>query len=65
MEMSTDLFRTRGRAAKPLTAAVLRELDESDLVLLGEEKGSVPSPLKSVERAPPLLGPQLGRGHGS
>lgn len=37
-----------GRAAKPLTAVQVREIDETDIVLLGEEKGSRPAPLKRL-----------------
>jgi len=48
MDTGLDLFRTRGRAAKPLSVAVARELEESDLALLGQEKGSVPSPIKRL-----------------
>lgn len=42
MELGPELFRTTGRVSRPVTAAVLRELEGSDLVLLGAEKGSVP-----------------------
>lgn len=48
MDLSGELFRTRGRAPKPIAAAVVRELEPSDLVLLGEEKGSKPSAIKRV-----------------
>lgn len=48
MNLIPDDFRTRGRAAKPITATVVRELDATDLALLQEEKGSRPSPLKRL-----------------
>ncbi len=48
MELNTEIFRTRGRAAKPVEAAVLRELDASDMVLLQCEKGSKPSAVKRL-----------------
>lgn len=41
-------FRTRGRAAVPVTAATVRELDEADLVLLQDEKGSKAPALKRL-----------------
>lgn len=41
-------FRTRGRAAAPVVAVQVRELDESDLRLLADEKGSRPPPLKRI-----------------
>lgn len=47
-EISTEVFRTRGRAAAPVQAAAVRELDEADIALLGEEKGSRPPPLKRI-----------------
>lgn len=48
MDVGLDIFRTTGRAAKPCTATRVRELDESDLVLLGEEKGSKAPALKRL-----------------
>lgn len=48
MELSAELFRTRGRAPKPIAAAVVRELVESDLVLLNSERGIKPSALKRL-----------------
>lgn len=43
-----ETLRTTGRANKPLSFVEVRELDEVDLVLLGEEKGSVATPLKRL-----------------
>jgi len=43
-----DIFRTRGRAAKVIEAAYVRDLEPSDLVLIGTEKGSTASPLKRL-----------------
>lgn len=41
-------FRTTGRAALPLHAGQVRELDEGDLALLQQEKGSTAPPLKRL-----------------
>lgn len=46
--LGEDIFRTRGRALKPLDAEVSRALEAADLALLGDEKGSVPTPLKRI-----------------
>lgn len=43
-----DIFRITGRASKVLTATQVRELDETDILLLREEKGSKPPPLKRL-----------------
>lgn len=48
MDLSAEIFRTRGRAPKPIAAAVVRELDRADLVLLSTEKGSKPSAIKRL-----------------
>lgn len=48
MNLETEIFRTRGRAAKPVQAVVVRELDPVDLSLLAEEKGSRPPPIKRL-----------------
>lgn len=48
MDLSTEIFRTRGRAPKPLTVSVVRELDRADLVLLATEKGSKPCAIKRL-----------------
>ena len=48
MDLSAEIFRTRGRAAKPVVATVVRELDAADLTLLQEEKGSKPPALKRL-----------------
>jgi hypothetical protein len=48
MDLSAEIFRTRGRAAKPISAAVVRELDRADMVLLSQEKGSTPSAVKRL-----------------
>lgn len=62
MDLSADIFRTRGRAAKPLTATVVRELEPSDLALLGQEKGSVPSPIKRLSERHHALARNLAMG---
>jgi hypothetical protein len=48
MELNAELFRTRGRAAKPIEASLVRELDHADMVLLATEKGSKPSAVKRL-----------------
>lgn len=48
MNMPLDLFRTTGRAAKPLSAVKVRELEADDLLLLGTEKGSKAPALKRL-----------------
>lgn len=48
MQLDFGPVRTRGRAAKPLAVAVERELEEADLALLGEEKGSQAPALKRI-----------------
>jgi hypothetical protein len=48
MELTQEVFRTRGRAAKPVEAAVLRELDQADMVLLSSERGIKPSAIKRI-----------------
>ena len=40
LDLDADLFRTRGRASKPVSAVAVRPLDAADLTLLQEEKGS-------------------------
>ncbi len=47
MNLPLDL-RTTGRAKKPLTAEVARQLDEADLLLLAEEKGSRAPAIKRI-----------------
>lgn len=46
--MPNDIFRTSGRACKPMSAVQVRELDECDIGLLQEEKGSRPPALKRL-----------------
>lgn len=41
-------LRTTGRATRPVAGVVVRELDEVDVALLAEEKGSKPNPLKRI-----------------
>ena len=48
MELGLDIFRTTGRAPKPVHAAVVRELEGGDLLLLGEEKGVKASAIKRL-----------------
>ena len=46
--LDVGVFRTTGRAAQPLDAREVRALDEHDLVLLQDEKGSKPPPIKRL-----------------
>lgn len=48
MNLEAMTFRTRGRAAAPITATVVRELDATDIAMLSEEKGSEAPPLKRL-----------------
>jgi hypothetical protein len=48
MNLESQVFRTTGRARRDVVAAQVRELDAADLVLLGDEKGSKPTPLKRL-----------------
>lgn len=51
MDLSTEIFRTRGRAAKAVAAEIVRPLDRTDLALLQEEKGSrAPALVRISER---------------
>jgi len=43
-----DVFRTVGRASRLLSAVQVREIDECDIALLQEEKGSKPPALKRL-----------------
>lgn len=47
MDLDLDI-RTRGRAPINLTASVVRELGEADILMLGAEKGSKPSAIKRL-----------------
>lgn len=63
MELDLDLpFRTRGRAARPIIASVVRPLDRADLVLLQEEKGSQASALKRLSERHHALARNLASG---
>lgn len=57
-----QVFRTTGRAAKPVSAVVVRELDAADLAALGEEKGSKPSALKRLSERHHALARVLASG---
>lgn len=49
MNLPLDIVRTTGRAQNaPPSADFVRPLTEADLVLLAEEKGSVPPPVKRI-----------------
>lgn len=60
--MDVEIFRTRGRAPAPIVAAVVRELDRSDLILLDTEKGSKPSAVKRITERHHALARNLANG---
>lgn len=62
MDLSTEIFRTRGRAGKPVTASIVRELDGADLSLLQEEKGSAAPPIKRLSQRHHALARNLASG---
>lgn len=62
MDLSAEIFRTRGRAPVPIDAAVVRELDRADLVLLATEKGSKPSAIKRITERHHALARSLAGG---
>lgn len=47
-DLGLDLFRTRGRAAVPVSAEIVGAVTQADLELLKTEKGSKPAPLKRI-----------------
>jgi hypothetical protein len=65
VDLSTEIFRTVGRARKPVEATVVRELDATDLVLLDEEKGSRAPPIKRLSERHHALARMLAGGMGS
>src|SRR5688500_9379828 len=62
MDLSAEVFRTRGRAPATLNASVVRELDSADLVLLNQEKGSKPSAIKRLSERHHALARNLASG---
>lgn len=62
MDLDTEIFRTRGRASRPVGAEVVRELDRADLTLLGDEKGSRPPALKRLSERRHALARNLAGG---
>lgn len=60
--MLEEMFRTTGRAAKPLNPKVSRELTEADLGALATEKGSKPSALKRLSDRHHALARNLASG---
>lgn len=46
--MPNDVFRINGRASRPMSAVQVRELDEMDVALLQEDRGSTAPPLKRL-----------------
>lgn len=57
-----DIFRTRGRAAKPMNPVAVRDLVPSDMEALGEEKGSAPSAIKRISDRHHALARNLASG---
>lgn len=64
MNLEVGDLRTRGRAAIAVSAAVVRELDETDVALLAAEKGSVAAPLKRLSERHHALARCLASGMG-
>ena len=64
MDIDIPLFRTTGRASKAVSAEIVRSLDEADLALLGEEKGSKPSAIKRISERHHALARNLAAGMG-
>ena len=62
MEMDASVFRTRGRAARPVVATVSRELVPADIAALSEEKGSEPTALKRLSDRHHALARNLASG---
>lgn len=60
--LDVDVLRTTGRAPRAVTGEVVRALDRADLALLGEEKGSVASPLKRISDRHHTLARYLAQG---
>lgn len=48
MDLDLDMFRTRGRASRELSAVTIRELEPADFEMLDVEKGSTAAPLKRL-----------------
>lgn len=65
MELDLDIIRTRGRAARPIIATVVRELGAEDLALLFLEKGSEPTALKRLSDRHHALARNLASGMGA
>jgi hypothetical protein len=64
MDLSTEIFRTKGRAAVPVAAAIVRPLDNADMVLLASEKGSKPSAVKRLTERHHALARNIASGMG-
>lgn len=62
MNIDPDIFRTRGRAARPVVAECVRELDATDLALLSDEKGSEAPALKRLSERHHALARNLAGG---
>lgn len=62
MNLETEIFRTKGRAAVPVVAEVVRELERTDMVLLATEKGSAPSAIKRLTERHHALARNIANG---
>lgn len=64
IDLDLDLTpRTRGRAAKPLTAAYVRDLTPADLALLATERGVQPKPIQRLRDSHHALARNLALGY--
>lgn len=62
VNLETNMFRTRGRAVKPLTVEFVRELEPNDMVLLETEKGVKPNPIRQLRDRHHALARKLAEG---
>lgn len=62
MDLGGMVFRTSGRAVRPLVATPVRELDEADIALLAEDRGSRPPAIKRISERHHALARNLAGG---
>lgn len=62
MDLALDIVRTTGRAAKPVSATIVRELELGDLALLNEERGTAPSAVKRLSERHHALARSIASG---
>lgn len=62
MDLGLDIHRVRGRAAKPVAAVVVRELQQADLAVLETERGVKPQALTRLRERHHALARALASG---